>query len=251
MFRLGHTRSTASSNYLLQTPDSFVRTPLPSSTGHVQDGVSYIVHVAPQLGAGFSQATVELATGAMISAAPAGVERFFYVLEGQLEFTGDFDSKSLNSGDFAFIPTGLQHQVRAIAAARAVLIERPYQAIDATPPNLLFGDESSTESEPLDGDEALQVRRLLPDQPSWDFAVNIMTYAPGASLSQVEIHSMEHGLLMLEGGGIYRLGDDWHPVTAGDFIWMAPYCPQWFAAIGKLPAKYIIYKDWNRHPLSN
>ena len=54
---------------------------------------------------------------------------------------------------------------------------------------------------------------------------------------------------MLEGGGIYRLGDSWYPVKAGDFIWMAPWCPQWFGAIGKVPAKYLIYKDWNRHPL--
>jgi (S)-ureidoglycine aminohydrolase len=30
---------------------------------------------------------------------------------------------------------------------------------------------------------------------------------------------------------------------------MAPWCPQWFGAIGKVPAKYLIYKDWNRHPL--
>jgi (S)-ureidoglycine aminohydrolase len=30
---------------------------------------------------------------------------------------------------------------------------------------------------------------------------------------------------------------------------MAPYCTQWFGALGKTPAKYLIYKDWNRHPL--
>ena len=59
---------------------------------------------------------------------------------------------------------------------------------------------------------------------------------------------MEHGLLMLEGGGIYRLGNSWYPVQRGDFIWMAPYCPQWFGALGKTPAKYLIYKDWHRHP---
>ena len=64
-----------------------------------------------------------------------------------------------------------------------------------------------------------------------------MTYAPGASLSQVEVHTMEHGLLMLEGGGIYRLSDHWYPTTAGDAIWMAPFCPQWFGAIGKTPRK--------------
>jgi (S)-ureidoglycine aminohydrolase len=102
----------------------------------------------------------------------------------------------------------------------------------------------------LDNDPALQVKHLLPDTLAFDFAVNTMTYQPGAALSMVEMHVMEHGLVMLEGGGIYRLGDAWYPVTAGDFIWMGPWCPQWFGAIGKVPAKYLIYKDWNRHPLA-
>jgi (S)-ureidoglycine aminohydrolase len=53
----------------------------------------------------------------------------------------------------------------------------------------------------------------------------------------------------LSGQGIYRLDGDWHPVRAGDVIWMAPYCPQWFAAMGKTPASYIYYKDINRDPL--
>ena len=99
-----------------------------------------------------------------------------------------------------------------------------------------------------DGDADLQVKCLLPDAMTFDFAVNTMVYQPGAALSMVEMHVMEHGLLMLEGGGIYRLGDSWYPVTAGDFIWMGPWCPQWFGALGKVPAKYLIYKDWNRHP---
>ena len=60
---------------------------------------------------------------------------------------------------------------------------------------------------------------------------------------------MEHGLLMLQGQGIYRLDSDWHPVREGDVIWMAPYCPQWFVAMGKSPASYIYYKDVNRDPM--
>jgi (S)-ureidoglycine aminohydrolase len=116
-------------------------------------------------------------------------------------------------------------------------------------PGALVGTESEVKPQPLLGDEALQVRSLLPDHLSFDFAVNTMTYAPGASLSMVEIHVMEHGLLMLDGGGIYRLNERWYPVAKGDFIWMAPYCPQWFGALGKTAARYLIYKDWNRHPL--
>ena len=42
---------------------------------------------------------------------------------------------------------------------------------------------------------------------------------------------------------------DYHPVKAGDVIWMASYCPQWFVAMGKTPASYIYYKDVNRDPM--
>jgi (S)-ureidoglycine aminohydrolase len=54
---------------------------------------------------------------------------------------------------------------------------------------------------------------------------------------------------MLAGAGIYRLESDWHPVQTGDVIWMAPYCAQWFAAVGDVSASYIYYKDVNRRPL--
>jgi (S)-ureidoglycine aminohydrolase len=60
---------------------------------------------------------------------------------------------------------------------------------------------------------------------------------------------MEHGLVMLDGMGVYRLGESWYPVNEGDVIWMASYCPQWFVAMGKTPARYLYYKDVNREPL--
>jgi (S)-ureidoglycine aminohydrolase len=81
-------------------------------------------------------------------------------------------------------------------------------------------------------------------------AVNIFTYQPGATLPFVETHIMEHGLVMLKGQGVYRLDADYHPVQTGDVIWMAPYCPQWFVAMGKTPASYLYYKNVNRAPLT-
>ena len=80
-------------------------------------------------------------------------------------------------------------------------------------------------------------------------AVNIFTYNPGANLPFVETHIMEHGLLYLQGQGIYRLADKWYPIKEGEAIWMAPYCPQWFGALGKEPAVYIYYKNVNRFPI--
>ena len=192
--------------------------------------------------------TAEFASGGILEPAPA--QRFIYVLEGELKLETDIGDHLLAERGFAYLPEGKTHTVRANRKARAVVIEKPYQAIDGGPePQIAIGDESAVADVHLMGDAGLRVRSLMPDGPAYDFAVNTMTYDPGAALSMVEIHVMEHGLLMLEGGGIYRLGDAWYPVQAGDFIWMAPYCPQWFGAIGKQPAKYLIYKDWRRHPL--
>ena len=50
---------------------------------------------------------------------------------------------------------------------------------------------------------------------------------------------------------MYRLSDAWYPVQQGDVIWMAPYCPQWFVAMGKGPARYLYYKDVNRDPFQS
>ena len=243
MHHLGLTRSSLKADHLLQTPNTFVRTPLPGAAG-----VEFVIHVAPQLGARFTQMTAEFAAEGTLSPAPA--QRFLYLLEGELELTVAGETHIVVSGGFAYLPQGTDHTVRALSPSRAALIEKPYvpqPGSDA--PEIVIGHESSISSVPLMGDDALRVRSLMPDAPPYDFAVNTMTYDPGAALSMVEVHIMEHGLLMLEGGGIYRLGDAWYPVTAGDFIWMAPFCPQWFGALGKQPAKYLIYKDWNRHPL--
>ncbi|MFY8268132.1 MAG: cupin domain-containing protein, partial [Terrimicrobiaceae bacterium] len=59
----------------------------------------------------------------------------------------------------------------------------------------------------------------------------------------------EHGMLILTGQGVYRMENDWYPVRAGDVIWMAPYCPQWFVAMGDEPASYLYYKNVNRLPV--
>ena len=246
MHHLGLTRSSLKADHLLQTPDTFIRTPLPGAAG-----VDFVIHAGPQLGARFTQMTAEFAADGALGLAPA--QRFLYVLEGQLELTVDGKTHSLAPGGFAFLPQGTPHTVRALVVSRAAVIEKLHQSNGSDEdqiPQIVVGNEAAIEPVALMGDEALRVRSLMPDGPAYDFAVNTMTYDPGAALSMVEIHVMEHGLLMLEGGGIYRLGDSWYPVQAGDFIWMAPYCPQWFGALGKRPAKYLIYKDWRRHPLA-
>ena len=100
-------------------------------------------------------------------------------------------------------------------------------------PAFFTGNESDVAETPFLGDPHARLKTLLPDTPGADMAVNIFTYDPGATLPFVETHMMEHGMLFLAGSGVYRLDDDWHPVQAGDAIWIAPYCPQWFIAAGR------------------
>jgi len=245
MHNLGQTRSSHQRNHLLLTPDTFVRTALPGMRN-----ASAIVHVGPALGAGFTEYTVEFEPKGELGNTSA--QRFLYVTEGVVTLETEGKRHELGARGYAYLSEGFSHRVAAKKKSRVAVIEKHYERLEKTEPQrLLVSNEDAISSHALDGDSDLQVKCLLPDEPQFDFAVNTMVYQPGASLSMVEMHVMEHGLIMLEGGGIYRLGDSWYPVTAGDFIWMGPWCPQWFGAIGKVPAKYLIYKNWNRHPLAN
>lgn len=244
MHNLGETRSSHQRNHLLLTPDTFVRTTLPG-----MKNAAAIVHVGPAMGAAFTEYTVEFEPQGELG--PTFAQRFLYVLEGTLVLETDGKPQELSPRGYAYLGEGLPHRAIAKQKSCVAVIEKPFLPVAGlAAPRLLISNEDAIASHALDGDEDLQVKCLLPNEPQFDFAVNTMVYQPGAALRMVEMHVMEHGLLMLEGGGIYRLGDSWYPVMAGDFIWMAAWCPQWFGAIGKKPAKYLIYKDWNRHPLS-
>jgi (S)-ureidoglycine aminohydrolase len=259
LHHLGQTRSSLQADHALLTPDSFVRAPLPG-----MERASAIVHTGPAIGAAFTQYTAEIEPGGALG--PTGAQRFLFVLEGKVQLEASGGKHVLGKEGYAYLPAGEPSSLRASSAARIAVIEKVYQPLSGPPGaaqtdgkkrepqgigkrDVLIGDESSIAPQAFMGNESLLVRTLLPDDPAFDFAVNTMTYQPGAALPMVESHIMEHGLLMLEGEGIYRLGDRWYPVAAGDFIWMAPYCPQWFGALGKVPSKYLIYKPWNRHPL--
>jgi (S)-ureidoglycine aminohydrolase len=236
---LGNTRSAYHpGSHLLHTPETFVRASLPG-----MDRVTAIVHISPAAGARFVQYTAEFEDGGRLG--PSVDQRFVYLLDGQLSI----DDSRLAAGDFAYLPPGDTAVIVASGQARAAVFEKAYQPLHYThAPGRFTGSEVSITGSHLGGDARLEVRSLVPEDPGFDFRVNTMTYEPGASLAAPEVHVMEHGLLMLSGGGIYRLGSQWYPVQAGDVIWMAAYCPQWFGALGRTPAKYLIYKDWSRNP---
>ena len=148
MHHLGATRSSLKHNHLLQTPDTFVRIPLPGATG-----VDFIVHASPQLGANFTQMTAEFSAGGTLAVAPG--QRFVYVLEGQLDLVMNGDRHLLGPGGFAFLPTGADHSLTAGGTAKAALIEKIYSPIAEGPsPTVVIGDESSVADVQLMGDSS-------------------------------------------------------------------------------------------------
>ena len=242
----GTTRSRVARDHALIAPESFVRAPIPG--WHGAKGVTV---VSPALGARFTQYLAFLDPGGRAAPASPGVERFAYVLEGEVEAElSPGVPHVLNEGGFVYIPPDGDVPLWASAASRLCVFEKRYEPIgDLLPPKARVGDARDVPGDPFLGDPDARLQVFLPDEPSFDLAVNLFTYQPGATLPMVEVHVMEHGLLMLDGQGVYRLGDSWYPVQGGDVIWMAAYCPQWFVAMGKEPARYLYYKDVNRDPI--
>ena len=244
------TRTCVRPDHALICPDSHVPAPFPGTSA--ADGVSAVTLIAPPMGARFAQYLVLLAPGATLPPAPPGRERFVYVLAGGVEVF----HAPVSAGGFVYAPPESPQAVSAGSGvgggARLMVFERRYRPISGVlPPSAaLVSSERNVPGVPFLGDPAARLQVLLPELPAWDMAVNVFTFDPGAALPMVEAHVMEHGLLMLSGQGVYRLGDHWYPVRAGDVIWMASYCPQWFVAMGKEPARYLYYKDIHRDPLT-
>ena len=206
--------------------------------------------ISPVLGARLCQYHVEFGPDGTGEGLTGLREWVCYVLEGGVRLTCNGEESQLGDGGFVYLPPGTGYRFATGAAGASLLIfektHQPLAGFDVPP--VTVGNEADVAGVPFLGDPAAMLQTLLPTGPEFDLAVNIFKYAPGATLPFVETHVMEHGLLMLAGEGIYRLEDRWYPVRAGDAIWMAPYCPQWFVATGKAPASYIYYKDVNRWP---
>jgi (S)-ureidoglycine aminohydrolase len=239
--KIGLTRNVIKCNYALLTSDGHVPSVFPGWSN-----CTPVVLISSALGAGLSQYLILLDVKSASIGETGDDEWFLYVVAGKLKVNGI----ALGEGGFAFLPPKSKYGVHnAVRDTRLLIFRKTYEPLAGQKPLKFFtGNEKEISETPFLGDKQARLKTLIPDSLATDMAVNIFTYDPGATLPFVETHVMEHGMLILSGSGVYRLDDDWHPVTAGDAIWIAPYCPQWFIAAGPQPARYIYYKDVNRMP---
>lgn len=250
----GFTRSTVKRNYALITPESrvFQKNPLLDSgvTSHL---------ISPAMGANFAMYYARLQPkGRLTNPKDATIERFVICLDGgvdvemrakdEIALTGKTTRASIRVGEFGYMPANASHAIVSDASESTLLVfEREYTIRDVNP-DYRFGAIDDQDVLPV-APEVFTLRKLMPDTPDYDFNIHVMDFRPGEHLHVKEVHYNQHGLLLVAGRGIYRLGDDWYPVTAGDVIWMAPYVPQWYAALGSETSRYILYKDTTVDPV--
>jgi len=243
----GCTRTVVKSRYALITPDGAVASLVPGWTN-----ARVVVCLSPALGGPrFTQMHITLAVDGIGAGNTGRNQYFFYVIEGSASITMAERLHRLEVGGYAYLPPNTDLQVKSRAAGTKLLVfQKPFvpSAGEARPASLV-AHERDVPGQLVPGTVEARRQPLLPDSPAFDMAADLLTFPPGDAPAFVETHVMEHGLLMLRGQGLWRFDQDYHPVKAGDVIWVGAYCPHWFVATGSTPANFISYRDVNRDPM--
>jgi len=216
------------------------------------DGVLAQVLATPQQGAQFVEHELLVEPdGGTSKPWNEDYEQFFFVLEGALSLSLDGRSNKMVQGGFAWLPPNQTYTFSnpGDTLSRVVWIRRRYEQVEGIAvPEAIIAHESDVPAYPTD---TYMEQHLTPyEQLGFDMGINLQTFDPGVYFSFVEAHVMEHGLYMLSGRGLYWLNHDLIEVQKDDFIYMAPYCPQFFYATGWDKSAYLLYKDVNRDYVS-
>jgi (S)-ureidoglycine aminohydrolase len=168
-----------------------------------------------------------------------------YALDGEATATVEGGELSLRAGAFAYLPAEASFTLSAGAApARLLMVKRRYEPWPGLAAPALLSGHRDDEPFAATAVPGFRRRELLPvGDPAFDFNMSLLEFDAGVGLDNVEVHDEEHGLYMTAGAGLYFLDGELFEVERGDFIYMAPYCPQGFTATGREPAEYLLYKD--------
>ena len=241
------TRTVVKRNHAVICPDGYINSNVP---GYTNCAVNVIIN--EQMGARLCQMLITAGKDCHLNGETRISEVFFYIIRGKATVNAGRENKKVRTGQFIYIPPGKPYAFLQVEEGSQLLtFHKTYEPLAGyNMPSIIFGDAALVPGPAYLGDPALRLQVLLPSDLPFDMAVNIFTYDPGGHLPMVETHVMEHGLLYLAGQGVYMLDHQWYPIQKGDSIWMAPYCQQWFTAMGKEPAVYIYYKNVNRFPIT-
>jgi (S)-ureidoglycine aminohydrolase len=232
-------------------PGEYMLLPRANRVEHQLPGLEQVdvqVLAAPQIGARFVEHELLIKPGGgTVIHQTEELEQFFFVLAGTLDFDLDGKPHHMVAGGYCWLPPGSPYwfKNRDDVTSRVLWIRRRYLQVESVSiPSPIFAHEKDVTAEPVD---TYMEQHLTPyEDLAFDMGINLQVFDPGVYFSFVESHVMEHGLYMLYGQGIYWLNQDFMEVQQDDFIYMAPWCPQFFYATGWEPSAYLLYKDVNR-----
>ena len=234
LLTVAHSRGRRGASYHLLTPPNRY----PSRLAELP-GATVVKLATPRTGtARFGQYLLDLGLDAG-TRERIGLEHEHFLLG--LDGAPSLDGEPLPAGAFAYAPPG--HGLELAGPGHVIWLKRAYEpAKGHTTPDAIRGHRDELPS--ITTDSGIVRRELIdPEDAAFDFNMSLLAFPPGATLGKVEVHDEEHGLYMTAGGGIYHLDGDDHEVVAGDFVYMAPYCPQYFTPAGPETAEYLLYKD--------
>ncbi len=213
------------------------------------NGVQAQVLATPQLGAKFveHELLVEPNGGTSLPLNEE-FEQFLFIREGGLDLKiSGKQNQRMVAGSFCWLPPRQTYEFKNVneTLSRVIWIRRRFVEIQGLDiPGAIVSHESDVPAIPTD---TYMEQHLTPyEQLGFDMGINLQTFDPGVYFSFVESHVMEHGLYMLSGRGLYWLNHDFIEVQKDDFIYMAPFCPQFYYATGWEKSSYLLYKDVNR-----
>jgi (S)-ureidoglycine aminohydrolase len=209
------------------------------------------VLVSPRLGARFSQTLITLERDGQCVGNTANNQYFIYFLEGNGSIEIDERRHRLEPGSYVYLPPGKDIQFRSGGPSTRILVfQKPYAALPGFPtPAAFVRHERESKSTPVESLEEVRAQPLLPERPEYDLEIDLVSWHPGVGLPIVQAQFPEQGWFMLGGQGLICLASDWYPVQAGDAVWIGSHCPQWFVAVGKAPATFLVYREHHRDPM--
>lgn len=208
---------------------------------------------SPKLGASFVQyiGTAMPGGGTVVPfAQEEQIESFIYVMDGEgtLVVTTEGKDYTLTPGGYVYAPpqSDLQFTNTSDKPVRFLLYKQRYISWQDLRPTVVAGNTHDIKEVIYDGMENVFLRDLLPTDISFDMNMHTLSFEPAGSHPFVETHVQEHGAYILEGEGIYLLGEEWIQVQKEDFIFFGPYIQQAVYATGRGRLTYIYSKDCNR-----
>ncbi|WP_461326376.1 IS1380 family transposase [Bradyrhizobium diazoefficiens] len=135
------------------------------------------------------------------------LQHFFYVVAGGVDVTiGSDPPVELAVGAFVYVPPGVSFTMscRPTAPARIIAVKKRYEKAEGiATPTAIIGQQQSMPMTNHTGLQGRGFKHLLPmGDLRFDFEMNLMFFQPGVCFPAVETHIMEHGLFMLEAGGV-------------------------------------------------